>query len=137
MLLALTVGGFGLSVLTGVQQARDSAAFSRVGADARITTTSTDLNPALVAAVHRLPGVRGVAEVVVQRDLGLSETAQVDVFGVDPADYAALSRRIGRGAFDPALLHWDGTGPLPALASPPLPPPSAAARCAWTRSSGR
>ncbi|RAG85182.1 ABC transporter permease [Streptacidiphilus pinicola] len=118
MLLALTVGAFGGSVLSGVQQARETGALSLVGADARVSTDSTDLDPSLVRAVGRLPGVRSVEPVLVQRDLALGETARFDILGVRPDSYAALARRVGRGGFDAAQLRWDGHGPLPALASP-------------------
>ncbi|WP_052440638.1 FtsX-like permease family protein [Streptacidiphilus anmyonensis] len=118
MLLALTVGAFGSSVLTGVGQARETGALSLVGADARIGTDSTELSPALVRAAGQVPGVRAVEPVVVQRDLALGATARFDILGVRPDSYAALARRVGRGGFDAALLRWDGHGPLPALASP-------------------
>ncbi|MGW0082992.1 FtsX-like permease family protein [Streptomyces sp. NPDC003393] len=121
LLTALTTAAFGGSVLTGVTHARDHAALLAVGADARIE--GTGLLPAgLAEKVRRTPGVRNLVEVSAdyQAKAGDDQT-QVSLAGVVPADYAALARGTGLGAFPQERLRRTAGGrdaPLPALASP-------------------
>ncbi|MET9145616.1 FtsX-like permease family protein [Streptomyces sp. NPDC004042] len=120
LLTALTTAAFGGSVLAGVADARDHAALIAVGADARVEGTGV-LPAALPDRVRLAPGVRAVTEAAVnyQAKAGTGFT-QVTLAGVVPADYAALSGRMGLGAFSQdALRRPSGGGtPLPALASP-------------------
>ncbi|WP_316740006.1 FtsX-like permease family protein [Streptomyces sp. MK7] len=121
LLTALTTAAFGGSVLAGVADARDHAALLTVGADARIESIGA-LPDGLAGTVRRAPGVDGLAEVSAnyQARAGANLTS-VTVAGVVPADYAALSRRTGLGAFPQERLRRPTDGgrtPLPALASP-------------------
>ncbi|MEZ0090387.1 FtsX-like permease family protein [Streptacidiphilus sp. EB129] len=117
MLLALTVGVFGSELLSDVGTARAQAALLQVGADARVDGAQGPLPAALVAAVRRSPGVRTV-QPVLRGTVPISVTGTAaDLYGVDPAGYAAMSRPAGEG-FDPARLAYAGTGPIPVLASP-------------------
>ncbi|CAL9465452.1 hypothetical protein SUDANB15_02705 [Streptomyces sp. enrichment culture] len=121
LLTALTTAAFGGSVLSGVADARDRAAVLAVGADARVASLRA-LPSDLADRVRRVPGVREVTPV------GITYFAQpqdgqmtVQMAGVDPAGYAALSRHTDIGPFGPDALRASGdsgTGPLPALASP-------------------
>ncbi|WP_306190107.1 FtsX-like permease family protein [Streptomyces sp. MK5] len=121
LLTALTTAAFGGSVLAGVADARDHAALLTVGADARIESIGA-LPDGLAGTVRQAPGVDGLAEVSAnyQARAGANLTS-VTVAGVVPADYAALSRRTGLGAFPQERLRRPTDGgrtPLPALASP-------------------
>ncbi|MFC1429444.1 FtsX-like permease family protein [Streptacidiphilus sp. N1-3] len=123
VLLALTVAVFGTEVLSGIGTGRDRAVAAQVGADAQIVSERSPLPPALVAAVRRSPGVRSVLGVQHSADEPLTVHGNRDVFdlyGVDPAGYARLSGADRIGRFDPALLRYSGSGPLPVLASPAL-----------------
>ncbi|MYR58193.1 ABC transporter permease, partial [Streptomyces sp. SID625] len=120
LLTALTTAAFGGSVLAGVADARDHAALIAVGADARVEGTGV-LPAALPDRVRHAPGVRAVTEAAVnyQAKAGTGFT-QVTLAGVVPTDYAALSGRMGLGAFSQDTLRRPSGGgtPLPALASP-------------------
>ncbi|MEZ3181470.1 ABC transporter permease [Streptomyces pimonensis] len=118
LLTALTTAAFGGSVLTGVADARDRAAVLSVGADARIDGLQP-LPSGLADRARRAPGVRDVTAVSVTHEGRPADGGPtVPVAGVDPAGYAALSRRTDIGAFDPDGLKASGAGVLPALASP-------------------
>ncbi|MFD7699435.1 FtsX-like permease family protein [Streptomyces caelestis] len=118
LLTALTTAAFGGSVLTGVADARDRAAVLAVGADARVDGLQP-LPSGLADRVRRAPGVRDVTAVSVTYEGRPADGGPtVPVAGVDPAGYAALSRRTDIGAFDPDGLKAPGAGTLPALASP-------------------
>lgn len=146
LLTALTTAAFGGSVLSGVADARDRTALMTVGADARVESLHV-LPPGLADRVRRTAGVDGVTVA------GISYYARpqdgrdaVPVAAVDPAPYAAHTRRTGIGAFDASVLRTGGAsgaggagapasagpagapasgdrgaeaaGPLPAVASP-------------------
>ncbi|GHE66515.1 membrane protein [Streptomyces spiralis] len=121
LLTALTTAAFGGSVLAGVADARDHAALLTVGADARIESIGT-LPDGLADTVRHAPGVSGLAEVSANYHARAgANLTSVTVAGVVPADYAALSRRTGLGAFPQERLRRPADGgrtPLPALASP-------------------
>ncbi|MCF3962621.1 FtsX-like permease family protein, partial [Streptomyces fuscigenes] len=129
LLIALTTAAFGGSVLTGVTAAREDAALTAVGADASVTAAE-NLPKGLAQAVRRVPGVTDVAPVEQRDDLDVLDAGTVadagthlTLLAVDPASYARLARRTGRGAFDARVLtaragHGDGAGVLPAIASP-------------------
>ncbi|CAL9533159.1 ABC transporter permease [Streptomyces sp. enrichment culture] len=117
LLTALTTAAFGGSVLTGVADARDRTALLAVGADARVE--SLHVLPADLA--DRVRRTAGVEDVTVA---GVSHYARpqdgwdvVPVVAVDPAPYAAHTRRTDMGAFDARVLRAPGA-PSGASASP-------------------
>ncbi|MFF4371580.1 hypothetical protein [Streptomyces sp. NPDC001594] len=125
LLLAVTTGGFGAAVLASVDAARLAAAHRTIGGDAVVSPVGAGSLPdALVQSAARLPGVRTSAAVWSDDDAFVQGTAEgrtrVTLVVAEPAAYAALSRGLGCGAFDPALLGG-GTGsadaPVPALFS--------------------
>ncbi|WP_107474340.1 FtsX-like permease family protein [Streptomyces sp. NRRL S-340] len=121
LLTALTTAAFGGSVLAGVADARDHAALIAVGADGRVEGTGV-LPAALSDRVRKLPGVRAVTEAGVNYEAKAGDNlTQTTLAAVAPADYAALARRTGLGAFSEDALRrpaGDPKAPLPALASP-------------------
>lgn len=125
LMLAVTTAGFGATVLDAVDRDRAHAARSAVGADAAVGTPSgAVLPPAFLAAAAALPGVRTATGVWWESEVFLlgadSGLVRVSALVVDPVAYAELSRTVGRGAFDPAVLAGDGGGtdsPVPALFS--------------------
>lgn len=123
LLTALTTAAFGGSVLSGVADARDRTALMTVGADARVESLHV-LPSDLADRVRRTAGVDDVTVA------GISYYARpqdgrdaVPVAAVDPAPYAAHTRRTGIGAFDASVLRAGaasgagGTG-APAAADP-------------------
>ncbi|MBD9735690.1 ABC transporter permease, partial [Streptomyces sp. H28] len=103
LLTALTTAAFGGSVLSGVADARDRTALLTVGADARVESLHV-LPPGLADRVRRTAGVDGVTVA------GISYYARpqdgrdvVPVAAVDPAPYAAHTRRTGIGTFDASV----------------------------------
>ncbi|GHD89763.1 FtsX-like permease family protein [Streptomyces naganishii] len=121
LLTALTTAAFGGSVLAGISDARDHAALSAVGADARVEGSAA-LPAGLPDRVRRAPGVGHVSEMSVdyQAKAGANLTP-VSLAGVAPADYASLAGRTGLGPFPVERLHRPAAGrssALPALASP-------------------
>ncbi|MFD4245943.1 hypothetical protein ACFWP3_30765 [Streptomyces sp. NPDC058525] len=128
LLLAVTTGGFGATVLASVDAARLQVARQAVGGDAQITAPLGDaLTPELIRAANELPGVRTPVAAWVEEDAFVFGTEagspQVTVVVVDPVAYAALARTVGRGGFDPALLAAGAPGePVPALFSSDVVP---------------
>ncbi|MGW0394670.1 hypothetical protein ACWDYJ_28050 [Streptomyces sp. NPDC003042] len=127
LLLAVTSGGFGATVLAAVDEARPKVARSTVGGDAQVAAPPGEAVPQEFAeAAGALPGVRTSLGVWTDRDAFLFGTAQgstrVTVVVADPAAYAELARSVGRGGFDPALLGGAGgaNAPVPALFSEDL-----------------
>lgn len=125
MLLAVTTGGFGATVLAGVADLRFQAAREAVGGDAQISAPGATLPDALTKAAAALPGVRSSVKVWSDDNVYLYGTkagsTPVSVIIADPVAYAELSRAVGLGRFDPALLATDAAGPpgapVPALIS--------------------
>ena len=126
LLLALSTAALGSTVLASVDAGRDRAATLAVGGDTRIDG-SPQLAPGFPAAIAAVPGV--------QRLVTLREMTRVTapvtndavtppvltVVGVDPAQYAAYSKAVDIGAFDPALLQGAGStgkGAAPIITSP-------------------
>ncbi|MFD7257656.1 hypothetical protein [Streptomyces sp. NPDC059874] len=126
LLLAVTTGGFGATVLAAVDTARLQVARQAVGGDAHIAAPPGDAVPEeLVKAAGALPGVRTATSVRLDDDAFLFGTGRgsthVTVVVVDPESYARLSRTVGRGRFDPAVLTAGASGaPIPALFSSDL-----------------
>ncbi|WP_405921075.1 hypothetical protein [Streptomyces sp. NBC_00122] len=123
LLLAVTTGGFGATVLSSVDTARLQAVRQTVGGDAQVIAPAAGtLAPELIRAAAALPGVR--TSVPVWTDdytflFGTKEgSTQVTVVVAEPEAYAELARTVGRGRFDPALLAGGAPdAPVPALLS--------------------
>ncbi|WP_371640462.1 hypothetical protein [Streptomyces virginiae] len=129
LLLAITTGGFGASVLHSVDSSRLGVARLTVGGDAAISAYGKSPLPAgLAKTAGQLPGVRTSVPLWIDHDSALHGTtvrsSQVTVVVADPAAYAELSRTLGCGSFDPALLATTGASaadaPVPALFSASL-----------------
>ncbi|MFF7634279.1 FtsX-like permease family protein [Kitasatospora sp. NPDC008050] len=127
LLLAITTAGFGVTLLSSADGARQVAIRQEVGADARVLAdTSTILPPGFPAAAARLPGIRSSTAAVID-DAAATGTADGSALPdtilvmVDPESYAALARQVGYGQFDPALLKApaDAGDPVPALVNAP------------------
>ncbi|MFI6446054.1 hypothetical protein [Kitasatospora sp. NPDC050543] len=128
LLLAVTTAGFGATVLDAVDGARLRAARGTVGGDAAVSAPAgTALPPGFTTARAALPGVRTATAVRSESEafvLGAdSGSTRVTALIVDPREYAELSRSVGRGEFDPAVLAGGADGPdapVPALFSAEL-----------------
>ncbi|MFI2258693.1 FtsX-like permease family protein [Streptomyces tubercidicus] len=118
LVVALTTASFGGSVLAGVAAARDHAALTAVGAEARISA-GKPLPEELRRAVRT---VRGVVDAVPLRiDVQAADDNGPPLYLViaDAEAYARLSRATGLGAFAAKdLADPGGDRPLPALVSP-------------------
>ncbi|MFJ2593804.1 hypothetical protein [Streptomyces erythrochromogenes] len=126
LLLAITTGGFGAAVLQSVESNRLGVARLTVGGDAAISAFGkANLPDGLAKAAGELPGVRTSVPLWIDHDSALVGTvqrsSQVNLIVVEPAAYAELSRVLGCGSFDPALLATAGgesaDAPVPALFS--------------------
>ncbi|WP_030759524.1 hypothetical protein [Streptomyces sp. NRRL F-2664] len=126
LLLAITTGGFGAAVLQSVDSNRLGVARLSVGGDAAISSFGkADLPDGLANAAGELPGVRTSVPLWIDHDSALVGTvqrsSQVNLIVVEPAAYAELSRVLGCGPFDPALLATPAgeaaDAPVPALFS--------------------
>ncbi|MGW3323221.1 hypothetical protein [Streptomyces virginiae] len=129
LLVAITTGGFGAAVLQSVDSSRLGVARLTVGGDAAISAYGKSPLPAgLAKAAGELPGVGTSVPLWIDHDSSLRGTtvrsSQVTVVVADPAAYAELSRVLGCGSFDPALLATTGASaadaPVPALFSASL-----------------
>ncbi|MER5864140.1 hypothetical protein [Kitasatospora sp. NPDC002040] len=126
MVLAVTCGAVGASVLAAVTADRDRSARYTIGADASVNAALDSALPApFVEAAGRLPGVRTALPVWTEERitvlLGNGATVLANVVLADPVRYAELSDAVGRGRFDPALLAPRAGGPVPALVTDDLP----------------
>ncbi|GGU98983.1 membrane protein [Streptomyces litmocidini] len=125
LLLAVTTGGFGAAVLDSVDSTRLGVARLAVGGDAAITAYGDmPLPDGLAKAAGELPGTRTSVPLWIDDSsvLGTSrDSAQITVVIAEPAAYARLSRALGCGSFDPAVLAGGGArppgAPVPALFS--------------------
>ncbi|NUV69473.1 ABC transporter permease [Streptomyces sp. CAI-121] len=90
LLLALATAAFGGSVIAGIGDARDDAALTAVGADARVSGKSerTTLPDELVRAVRDLDGVRSAAPLRIEFGVTMPETAAAagDADGIGTGD---------------------------------------------------
>ena len=126
LLLALSTAALGSTVLASVDSGRDRAATLLVGGDTRIDG-SPQLAPGFSAAISAVPGVqrvvtlREMTRVTAPVTNGDATPPILTVVGVDPAQYAAYSKAVDIGAFDPALLQGAGStgrGAAPIITSP-------------------
>ncbi|WP_069743083.1 hypothetical protein [Streptomyces sp. EN23] len=85
LLLALATAAFGGSVIAGIGDARDDAALTAVGADARVSGTGerATLPDELVRTVSDLEGVRSAAPLRIEFGVTMPETAAGDGGGTD------------------------------------------------------
>ncbi|WP_030759499.1 MULTISPECIES: hypothetical protein [unclassified Streptomyces] len=128
LLLAITTGGFGAAVLQSVNSSRLAVARLTVGGDAAISAFGKSPLPAgLAKAAGELPGVRTSVPLWIDHDSSVHGTtvrsSQVTIIVADPSTYAELSRVLGCGTFDPALLTTGAAAadaPVPALFSASL-----------------
>ncbi|WP_457030346.1 hypothetical protein [Kitasatospora sp. P5_F3] len=126
LVLAVTCGAVGATVLSSVAANRTTVARHTIGADAVV---SAQLNGSLptgfVTAAGQLPGVETALPVWTEDDVTMSTgnggSVRVNVVLADPVGYARLAEVAGRGRFDPALLTPVPGRPLPALISSDLP----------------
>ncbi|WP_234333648.1 hypothetical protein, partial [Streptomyces lavendulae] len=122
LLLAVTTGGFGATVLASVDISRHQVARAAIGGDAQVAAPPLGTVPeGFGKAAAGLPGVRTSVPAWVDNWGFLLDTqqgsTQVTVVVADPVTYAELSRAVGRGRFEPGLLVGGGgaDAPLPAL----------------------
>ncbi|MCX5195181.1 hypothetical protein OOK31_14940 [Streptomyces sp. NBC_00249] len=127
LLLAVTTGGFGATVLASVDSARLSVARAGIGGDARVAAPlGAALPEAFVKAADALPGVRTSLGMWLDPDAFVFGTdrgfARTTVIVADPAAYAELAKAVGRGLIDPAALSAPvgADAPVPALFSKEL-----------------
>lgn len=125
LLLAVTAGGFGATVLSGVEAARARVARLDVGGDAQVASPAgVPVPKALAEAAGELPGVRASLTLWADIDAFAFDTdrgsVKVTVIVADPVAYAEISRTVGRGRFDPALLAGGSPDAVPALFSEDL-----------------
>ncbi|MCZ1015870.1 FtsX-like permease family protein [Streptomyces noursei] len=118
LLVALTTASFGGSVLAGVADARDRAALTAVGADARLTAAAP-LPARLLSSLATVPGVRDAVPLRLSTQPADDNGPPLYLVIADADAYARLARATGLGAFDAtALADPGGDEPLPALVSP-------------------
>ncbi|WP_432145332.1 FtsX-like permease family protein, partial [Streptomyces sp. bgisy084] len=118
LVVALTTASFGGSVLAGVAAARDHAALTAVGAEARISADKP-LPEALRRAAGKVPGVENAVPLRIDVQAADDNGPPLYLVIADAEAYARLARATGLGAF-PAqnLADPGGDRPLPALVSP-------------------
>ncbi|MFF7228506.1 FtsX-like permease family protein [Streptomyces sioyaensis] len=118
LVVALTTASFGGSVLAGVATARDHAALTAVGAEARISAGHA-LPEALRRAVGKVPGVADAVPVRISIQAADDSGPPLYLVIADAEAYARLARATGLGAFAAReLADPGGDRPLPALVSP-------------------
>ncbi|MBM4791273.1 FtsX-like permease family protein [Streptomyces sioyaensis] len=118
LVVALTTASFGGSVLAGVATARDHAALTAVGAEARISAGRA-LPEALRRAVGKVPGVADAVPVRISIQAADDSGPPLYLVIADAEAYARLARATGLGAFNAReLADPGGDRPLPALVSP-------------------
>ncbi|MGW1888555.1 FtsX-like permease family protein, partial [Streptomyces sp. NPDC001970] len=131
LLIALTTAAFGGAILAGIADARDRAALTALGADARISGQNGTgaLPDGLEQEVRDVPGVQVVAPVQIEPSINLlPRTHPVKgvllpaLVGVEPQSYARLTDQLGLGTFPARALQGSpgaqGDPVLDAIASP-------------------
>ncbi|GLW14104.1 membrane protein [Streptomyces sp. NBRC 13847] len=118
LVVALTTASFGGSVLAGIATARDRAALTAVGAEARISAGRA-LPEALRRAVARVPGVTDAVPIRIGIQPADDNGPPLYLVIADAEAYSRLARATGLGAFDAReLADPGGDRPLPALVPP-------------------
>ncbi|MFB7675429.1 hypothetical protein ACFC26_28860 [Kitasatospora purpeofusca] len=118
LLLAVTTAGFGADVIGAVDSGRAREARLATGGDVMVSAPKGfGLADSFAERAGRLPGVRAATDVTLLTDAAVLRPDRphltISLVVVEPTAYAEISRSLGRGAFDPALLAApDGpTGP--------------------------
>ncbi|MGW1372710.1 hypothetical protein ACWD6P_00300 [Streptomyces sp. NPDC002446] len=118
LLVALTTASFGGSVLAGVDAARDRAALTAVGAEARVVA-DRPLPQELQRAVATVPGVEDAVPIRTAALPADDGGPPLYLVIADAEAYSRLARATGLGAFlARELADPGGDRPLPALVSP-------------------
>ncbi|MGA4949673.1 FtsX-like permease family protein [Streptomyces lydicamycinicus] len=118
LVVALTTASFGGSVLAGVATARDHAALTAVGAEARISADKP-LPEALRRAAGQVPGVEDAVPLRIDVQAADDNGPPLYLVIADAKAYARLARATGLGAFAAQdLADPGGDRPLPAVVSP-------------------
>ncbi|MGW4379025.1 hypothetical protein [Kitasatospora sp. NPDC004531] len=127
LVLAVTCGAVGATVLDTVAAKRATVARYAIGGDALVGAGSTNTLPdSFLAAADRLPGVDVSLPVWLTDDVVLladnGGSVRVNVVVADPVKYAKVADVAGRGRFDPAPLAAAEPGkPVPVVVSSDLP----------------
>ncbi|MFJ5927184.1 hypothetical protein ACIQF6_31800 [Kitasatospora sp. NPDC092948] len=127
LVLAVTCGAIGATVLSSVTDRRTTVARYNIGGDASVSAPLNSALPdAFVAAAGKLPGIGTALPIWIADDttmtFGNGESIRVNVVVADPVEYAKIAEVAGRGQFDPSVLAAPAPGqPLPALVSSDLP----------------
>ncbi|MFD8599665.1 hypothetical protein ACFV1L_32140 [Kitasatospora sp. NPDC059646] len=126
LVLAVTCGAIGATVLASVKADRAGIARYNIGGDASVAARlDSTLPEAFLTAADRLPGVRTALPVWIEDDvtmsIGSGNSVRVNVVVADPAKYAEVARTAGRGRFDPAVFANAPGNRVPALVSSDLP----------------
>ncbi|MER7701957.1 hypothetical protein ABTX81_03515 [Kitasatospora sp. NPDC097605] len=126
LLLAVTTAGFGAGVLSAVDAGRARESAYATGGDVMVSAPKGfGLAASFVEAAGRLPGVRAATAVTVLTDAAVLRPGQrhltISLVVVDPPAYAEISRSVGRGTFDPALLAAPDGPAWPAGRDVPVP----------------
>ncbi|MFI9789149.1 hypothetical protein ACIHEI_37395 [Kitasatospora sp. NPDC051984] len=126
LVLAVTCGAVGATVLSSVAGKRATAARYNIGGDAQVDAPlGSALPDAFLSAADRLPGVDVSLPVWTDDDVTLTfgngYSARVNVLVADPVKYAKLADIAGRGRFDPAVFTAQPDNSMPALVSSDLP----------------
>ncbi|OKJ05282.1 hypothetical protein [Kitasatospora sp. CB01950] len=128
LVLAVTCGAIGSTVLSSVAAQRSTVARYNIGADVMVGAGSlASLPDDFVAAAERLPGADVSLPVWVDEDVVLvtdgNWSARVNIVVADPVKYAKIAEVAGRGRFDPSVLTGpvEPGGPIPAVVSSDLP----------------
>ncbi|WP_407286596.1 hypothetical protein [Streptomyces sp. BP-8] len=118
LLVALTTASFGGSVLAGIDAARDHAALTAVGAEARIVGDGP-LPRGLQRAVAKVPGVEDAVAIRIAVQAADDGGPPLYLVIADAEAYSRLARATGLGAFSAReLTDPGGDRPLPAIVSP-------------------
>lgn len=118
LLVALTTASFGGSVLAGVATARDRAALTAVGAEARVVA-ERPLPRELQRAVAKVPGVEDAVPIRIAVQAADDGGPPLYLVIADAEAYSRLARTTGLGAFAAQeLADPGGDRPLPAIVSP-------------------
>ncbi|MFG2698936.1 hypothetical protein [Kitasatospora sp. NPDC048407] len=126
LVLAVTCGAVGATVLTSVAAKRTEVARYSIGGDVSVSGgTLAGLSDAFLSAADRLPGVDVSLPVWTDDDVTLTfgngGSVRVNVVVADPVKYAKLADIAGRGRFDPAVFTAQPDSAMPALVSSDLP----------------
>ncbi|MEE1822666.1 hypothetical protein PUR61_10745 [Streptomyces sp. BE20] len=131
LLLAVTTAGFGADMIDAVDSGRVRSSRVAVGGDVMLSgPTGVTLPDSFTAAAGALPGVTAATAVFLETDAVVLRPGDrpltITAVVVDPVAYAAISRSLGRGVFDPERLGGAAAaapaGGVPEPSGPPDTP---------------